>query len=273
MAIFDGNKAASEYLVEVAKACILAANRAPALTIRLGVKTEILTGEDVVPLIDVMQTLGKAAGMLEMEGATYRNLLDAKEALVIVLFGADLTKAVGWDCGGCGFPNCAEFTKYVKTSKGQGAVALGPSCLWKAIDFGIAADYACACAAMHRLETRIQFTMGSMAMLLGRLEGCSLIVGLPLGPGSNIWFDRQGIAGLYDYEHISKIITATSPNLQMTFTGVGTPMIKTKQRWWEAPTFLKVEEDKEIIAKKGESLNEVMKKISEYRHKVSKEKK
>jgi len=272
MAIYDGNELASEYLVEVAKACILAANRAPALTMDLGLKTEVLTGEDVIPLIDVMQTLGKVAGMLEMEGATYRKLLDTKKPVVITLFGADLTKAVGWNCGGCGFPTCAEFTKYVKKSKGQGAVALGPSCLWRAIDIGIAADYACACAAMHRVETRIQFTMGSMAMLLGRLEGSSIILGLPLAPGSDIWFDRQGIAGVYDYEYISNVITATSPNLQMTFTGVGTPMIKTKQRWWESPTFLKVEEDKEIIARKMESQNEVIKKIMEYRNKVSKEK-
>lgn len=273
MAIYDGNEVASEYLLEVAKACIVAASRAPALTINLGLKTEILTGDDVMPLVDVMETLGKAAGMLEMEGATYRKLLDSKKRLVVVLFGTDLTKAIGWNCGGCGFLTCAAFTKYLQTNKGAGSVATGPSCLWKAIDFGIAADYACACAAMHRVETRIQFTMGAMAMLLRRMEGCSIIVGLPLGAGSDVWFDRQGIAGLYDYEHISKIITATSPNLQMAFTGVGAPMIKTKQRWWEAPTFLKVEEDKEIIAKKGESVNEVMKKIMEYRGASSKEKK
>jgi hypothetical protein len=49
MAIYDGNELASEYLVEVAKACILAANRAPALTMDLGLKTEVLTGEDVIP--------------------------------------------------------------------------------------------------------------------------------------------------------------------------------------------------------------------------------
>jgi hypothetical protein len=110
-------------------------------------------------------------------------------------------------------------------------------------------------------------------MLLGRLEGSSVILGLPLSSGSDIWFDRQGLAGVYDYEHISKVITATSPNLHMSFTGVGTPMIKTKQRWWEAQTFLKIEEDKEMMAKKGESLNEVMKKIREYRNAPSKEKK
>jgi len=270
MAVYDGDEIGSEYLLEVAKACIVAASRAPALTINLGLKTEVLTGEDVMPLIDVMQTLGKIAGMLEMEGATYRKILSDKKPMVIALFGADLTKAVGWNCGGCGFPTCAEFTKYVKKSKGQGTVALGPSCLWRAIDMGIAADYACACAATHRVETRVQFTMGSMAMLLGRLEGSSIILGLPLASGSDIWFDRRGIAGLYDYEHISKTITATSPNLQMTFTGVGNPMIKTKQRWWESPTVLKLEEDKEIAGKKMEAQNEVIKKIMEYRSAASK---
>ncbi len=270
MAIYNGNEVASEHLLEVAKACIIAASRAPGLAVRLDLKTEILTGDDVMPLIDVMETLGKVAGMLEMEGATYRKLLEAKKSLTVLLLGMDLTKAVGWNCGGCGFQTCAAFVKYLKSNRGAGAVAAGPSCLWRAVDFGIAADYACACAAMHRVETRVQFTMGSMAMLLGRLEGCSAIVGLPLVEGRDIWFDRQGIAGLYDYDRISRTTAATSPNLQMSFTGVGMPMIKTEQRWWEKPTFLKIEEDREIMAKKMDSLNEVMKKIKAYREGTTK---
>ena len=41
MAVYDGNKAAQEHLLDIAKACILAAAKAPTLTHRLGLRMEI----------------------------------------------------------------------------------------------------------------------------------------------------------------------------------------------------------------------------------------
>jgi len=266
MAIYDGQKAAQEHLLEVAKACVIAAVKAPTLTGNLDLKTEIVTGDDLVPLIEVMETLGKGSQVLETDAITYRKMLDAGQLPPLLLLGADMTKPIGWDCGGCGFPTCAEFAKYLSKNKGFGIVAFGPSCLWKVMDFGIACDHACACAYMHRVEARIQFTMGSMATVMGRLEGCSCILGLPLGPvGADIWFDRQSMVGAFDYEELTKRINAVSPNLRMAFTGGGNPLLKTKDRWWEDPVFLKTGGDPEILARRGKSKEEAIEKIGKYR--------
>jgi hypothetical protein len=36
-------------------------------------------------------------------------------------------------------------------------------------------------------------------------------------------------------------LMAGGPTLSMAFSGGGNPMLKTKQRWWEEPTYMKVE--------------------------------
>ena len=36
------------------------------------------------------------------------------------------------------------------------------------------------------------FSIGALALLTGRLDGTSYILGLPIGPaGQNLWFDRE----------------------------------------------------------------------------------
>jgi uncharacterized ferredoxin-like protein len=254
MAIYDGYKAAQEHLVEVAKACAVAAARAPSLTGKLGLQMEIITGDDLKPMMGLLEKLGEASMFQRVDATTYRKLLDAGRLPPVLLLGADLTEAINWNCGGCGFPTCAEFIKYLRRNKGVGIGAYGPSCLWKVVDLGIAADHACACAAMHRVEVRIQFSMGACSMFLDRLEGCSFVLALPLGPvGSDIWFDRQSWQGEADYQTLRQIVIRGGPNLAMGFTGGGPPIMKTKQRWWENPQFMKIEKDDEIVEKAVEN--------------------
>ena len=273
MAIYDGQKAAEEHLLEVAKACVIAAVKTPTLTGKLDLKTEIITGDDLVPLIELMETLAKGSQVLEADGMAYRKMIDEGQLPPVLMLGADLTKPIGWDCGGCGFSTCGDFAKYLSKNKGFGSVALGPCCLWKVLDFGIACDHACACAYMHRVEARIQFSMGSMATVMGRLEGCSCILGLPLGPaGADIWFDRLCMIGAFDYEELNRRINSVSPNLRMAFTGGGNPLIKTKDRWWEDPVFLKMGEDPEVLVRREEGRKAAMEKIGKYRAAHSKKK-
>jgi len=265
MAIHDGYEAALEHLLEVAKACAIAAARAPTTTGKLGLRMEILTGDDLRPMIDVLETLGETSLFQRVDATSYRKLIDAGVAPPVLLLGADLTAAIGWECGGCGFPTCGEFTKYVLKNKGVGAGAYGPTCMWKALDLGIAADQACACAAMHRVEARIQFSMGAVSLFLGRLDGSSFILGLPIGStGSDIWFDRKHWQGELDYAALRRTVLAGAPNLAMAFSGGGKPIMKTKQRWWESPEFLKIEQDDEVVARAVEGQEAAYRKIMKY---------
>ncbi len=61
MAVYSGEQATQEYLLEITKACAVAAAKAPTLTNSLGLRMEIVTGEDLDPVIDVLETFGQTS--------------------------------------------------------------------------------------------------------------------------------------------------------------------------------------------------------------------
>jgi uncharacterized ferredoxin-like protein len=262
MTVYEGYEAANEHMLEVAKACAAAAAKAPTLTGKLGLRMEILTGEDLEPMIQVLETLGKTSAFQLHDATAFRTYKNEGTLPPVLLMGADLTQPPLWNCGGCGFPTCGEYLKYVSKNKGVGIGAYGPSCLWKVIDLGIACDHACACASMHRAEARILFSMGAVSLFLNRLEGCTLILGLPIGPvGQNRWFDRMPWTKVINYEQRMMTQLAGAPNLFFAFSGGGKPILKTKPRWWEDPTFMKVEKDEALMEAMAQGQAEVYEKI------------
>jgi uncharacterized ferredoxin-like protein len=265
MAVYEGYEAANEHMLEVAKACAAAAAKAPTLTGRLNLRMEILTGEDLEPMIQVLETLGKTSAFQLHDATAFRAYKNEGLLPPVLLLGADLTQPPLWNCGGCGFPTCGEYLKYVSKNKGVGVGAYGPTCLWKVIDLGIAADHACACAAQHRAEARIMFSIGAVSMFLGRLEGCSFVLGLPIGPvGQNRWFDRMPWTKVLNYEQRMMTQVAGAPNLFFAFSGGGRPILKTKPRWWEDPTFMKIEQDEAFMEAMAQGQAEVYEKIMGY---------
>ena len=60
MTIYDGLQAAHDHLLDVAKACALAASKASVFTQRLKLRSEIITNEDIEPIIDVLESRGSA---------------------------------------------------------------------------------------------------------------------------------------------------------------------------------------------------------------------
>ncbi len=262
MAVYDGFEAANEHLLEVAKACAAAAAKAPTLTSNLGLRMEILTGEDLEPMIQVLETLGKTSAFQLHDASAFRTYKNEGILPPVLLLGADLTQPPMWNCGGCGFSTCGEYLKYVSRNKGVGVGAYGPTCLWKVIDFGIACDYACACAAHNQAEARMLFSVGAVSLFLNRLEGCSFILGLPIGPvGQYRWFDRMPWTKILNYEQRMMTQLAGAPNLFMAFSGGGKPILKSKPRWWENPTFMKVETDEAFIEAEANGQAEVYEKI------------
>jgi uncharacterized ferredoxin-like protein len=266
MAVYEGYEAANEHMLIVAKACAAAAAKAPTLTGKLGLRMEILTGEDLEPMIQVLETLGKTSAFQLQDATAFRAYKNDGVLPPVLLLGADLTQPPLWNCGGCGFPTCGEYLKYVSKNKGVGIGAYGPSCLWKVIDLGIACDHACACAAQHRAEARIMFSIGAVSMFLGRLEGCSFLLGLPIGPvGQNRWFDRMPWTKVINYEQRMMTQLSGAPNLFFAFSGGGKPILKTKPRWWEEPTFMKVEKDEAFMEAMAQGQADVYEKIMRYR--------
>ncbi len=106
------------------------------------------------------------------------------------------------------------------------------------------------------------FSMGAVSMLLGHLEDASYVLALPIGPvGQNLWFDREAWKEVLSFDQRMMMQVAGGPSLWMAFAGGGNPVIKTKPKWWEDPTFMKVEQDEGIVSRDVEGKAKAYEKI------------
>ena len=251
----DSKNMAYEGLVDVAKHVIQAVRHAPQITGRLEVKTAIVTGEDLLPLIEFLELVGEDHELVPwMDHMTYRKAYDEGKPPVVVLIGADLTRGTsGWNCGACGFATCAEFNKHSNLHHGLGLQAYGPSCMLNALDMGIACDYACAAASKYDIENRIHTTVGLCALHLEYLEDVSYILGLSLGPLEEFWFyNRPCFTEIWDREFNDSWtmgrMRTLFPIMFQSFSGNFHPAIKSYDKWWDSMTqdFVSVTPDEEL---------------------------
>ncbi len=243
MARIDGKEAAQESMMEVARLAIAAAYRTPQLTGRLDLQSEIVTGKDIQPIVDVFEAVHPISPVMFFDYQTLKYYLDRGIDVPIILFGADLTRAeMGWDCGACGHATCGKFNAYSKKNRSRSMLWGGPSCNWKLLDFGAACDFACAALNQYRIDARAMGTVGGAAAAAGFLPECSAHIGIPIGPpGDFKWFSRATNLDTADYETHREWTLRTSPTNWHTFPGSTKPSIKTKDDWWVNPEFVKFE--------------------------------
>lgn len=265
MAVFDGTDEAQAGLMDVARHCIQAAMRAPSVTGRLGLKTGLITGEDILDIVEVLEVFAGDEAMMRMDCTTLRKAFDAGTPPVVVLLGADLTRSeLNWDCGACGFGTCGEFNAYSKKNRGMGAVFEGPSCVWKVLDFGMACDWACAAAYQCRVDNRIEMTIGAVAWLLQHLPGSSAICGLPLGPCcEHWWYSRPAVQDEFTFEEWRDMHHQMAPHLYQAFPGGAKPRVKTSADWWNSRQVMKILEDAEAEDAEAENRAAVLRKVIE----------
>ncbi len=247
MTMMDGRAFAQEKLLDNAALVLNAYYKAPLTTSRLNQKAMILSGEEMMPLLEVIDVLAEKVGghqatqnmlaPLYADYLAYRTALEEGRSVVLLLLGADLARAdLGWNCGACGFRTCGEFARYYKKQGNRGKLMAGPSCAWKVLDWGIACDYACAAAWELNMENRIEGSFGLLAYALGYLDDVSAVLALPLGPVTEFWY--------YNRPSMSKMITAESQaawlrnNLSVhyeMYAGDLKPPMRGEGAWWERP--------------------------------------
>ena len=163
---------------------------------------------------------------------------------------------VGFDCGACGFKTCREAIincqNRLNETGGEpwGWLMKGPSCIWRTMELGISIDWAAAAAHRLNVESRVGMIPATAFMRMGYMEGCTLVIVLPLGPCKERWYFSPG-TGREDYrpaEMERKGAMLQYPPLWMRFTGPGRDLgrrgINVKDRWWEPPyTRLEIVED------------------------------
>ncbi|MEW6442591.1 MAG: DUF2148 domain-containing protein [bacterium] len=243
MARLDGKQASYEASLEVAKLAAAAAHRAPQTTARLELRSEIVTGEDQAPIVEFFESVIPVSPVTRFDFYSYNHFLKSGTPPPILLLGADLTRSeMGWDCGACGFESCAEFNSYAAKNRSQAALFGGPTCNWKAIDFGMACDFACAAISQYRYEGRAMGTLGGCAAAVGYLAGCSAVIGIPVGPpGDFLWFSRgENVAAATQAEQRQWLMQSTLVHW-LSFSGSTKPCMKTRPDWWKDMEFPKWE--------------------------------
>jgi len=111
-----------------------------------------------------------------------------RQSEVIVLIGVRGTKKFGLNCGACGHVSCEGFEKAERL---LGNFFTGPTCVYKALDMGIAIGSAVKTASMLNVDNRIMNTIGGAARQLNYMPDASIIMGIPLSvSGKSPYFDR-----------------------------------------------------------------------------------
>ena len=248
MAVIDSTDLVNENMVNAAAFAAMAALKAPKMA-KTDIKIELLTGDDVLPLAEILGILGEASAFVAGDAMCGKKAHEAKTPIVELLLGANTTRSdLNWNCGACGFDTCAEFNAYSKKNMSPGGYYAGPSCNWKAIDFGIAQSWAAAATWHMNVENRTQTSYGVAGLLLGYMEGCNVCVGISMGPDCIDSFDMD--------EHEQFMLNCL-PQMQVGFTGGGYPMVKHGPNWAADPKFLKMTEDPEWAAKMQDIMQRV----------------
>ena len=101
-------------------------------------------------------------------------------ASAVLLIGVK-TGPFGLDCGYCGYPTCAEKSKFPCP------------CAFASIDLGIGAGVAAVKLAEKHIDNRMMFSMGLAAIRLGWFDAdVTMALGFPLSvSGKNPFFDRK----------------------------------------------------------------------------------
>ncbi|MEO5378398.1 MAG: DUF2148 domain-containing protein [Magnetococcus sp. DMHC-6] len=108
----------------------------------------------------------------------------------LVLVGLKRFVTAGYDCGGCGFATCADFSKHRQAHVKEMGYS-GPHCIMRMMDIGVALASAAKIAGLLNIDNRVQQRVGAAARDLGIIKA-EVAMGIPIGIfGKNIFFDRQ----------------------------------------------------------------------------------
>jgi uncharacterized ferredoxin-like protein len=164
-----------ERLLQVANEMMTAARTAPKGKGIDIIEVMMVTGETIDQLSKDMIEYSEKTGM-KFITRDANNILQAE---AIILIGTK-QKVQNLNCGYCGFDTCAEKLSHTEVP-----------CALNTVDVGIAIGSACSVAADHRVDSRVMFSVGRVALEQNMMPECSSIYGIPIsGSTKNPFFDR-----------------------------------------------------------------------------------
>jgi uncharacterized ferredoxin-like protein len=174
-----------EAILEAAKLMLAAARTAPKTAGIDDILTIVVYGEEKDAIAEKMEEI---AEQRKIDGFK-RDAKNVRDSEAIVLIGVRGSKTIGINCGACGYKNCKEFEE---AQKRAGQDFIGPTCLFKALDLGIALGSAVKIASLLNIDNRIMYRIGTAALKLNLMPEATVAMGIPLSAeGKNIYFDRK----------------------------------------------------------------------------------
>jgi uncharacterized ferredoxin-like protein len=185
MPVIPGEDAEREEIVHASKLMLISARTAPKSGGVDDILTAIVVGEEKDSLALEMERIAEERGI----NGFRRDAKNVRDSDAVVLIGVRGAKKFGLDCGACGYPSCEDFER---AEKKEGRDFLGPTCIFKALDLGIALGSAVKTASMLNVDNRIMYRIGVAARRLKFMPEASVIMGVPLSAkGKSIYFDRK----------------------------------------------------------------------------------
>jgi uncharacterized ferredoxin-like protein len=119
-----------------------------------------------------------------------RDASNIENSQALLLVGLAKPVTAGYDCGGCGYPSCAEFAKNRQIQAREMGYT-GPHCVMRMIDIGVALSSAAKTASILNVDNRVQQRVGAAARAMGLIQG-EVVMGIPVSiTGKSIYYDRQ----------------------------------------------------------------------------------
>ena len=179
----QGSEEETKAVLDVARFMLVAARTAPKGRGIDDIETLILTGKDKDAVAKEMRKIERTAGK-----NWERDAVNVEQASALVLIGLKGPKALGTQCGACGYENCGAM---LKAGRIEGQFFAGPTCIIKALDLGIAIGSAVKTAQIHNVDNRVFFRAGVGAYRLKLMPDCTIIIGIPLAAtGKSPFYDR-----------------------------------------------------------------------------------
>jgi uncharacterized ferredoxin-like protein len=145
------------------------------------VVTKILDQDECHMLGKEMVKYGDKTGKKNFD----RDGMGVEQSEAVLLIGMKNAKPAGLNCGACGFSRCLKINTGEKDEE-----FIGPQCLIRVLDLGIALGSAVKTAEFLNVDNRIMDRIGAVARKLGLIDA-DVVMGIPLSvSGKNIYFDR-----------------------------------------------------------------------------------
>lgn len=185
MPVMTSKDGETQGLLRAAELMMVSCRTAPKSGGADDVETVLVTGNEKNKIAIEMEKMGDER---KIDGFR-RDADNVKRSEAILFLGVNGRKSFGLSCGACGRKTCEDF------NQANGVTGLdfeGPSCVFKALDLGIALGSAAKMASVLNVDNRIMYRAGTAAKRLGYLARSSIVMGIPISAsGKSIYFDRK----------------------------------------------------------------------------------